>query len=87
MSIPVEVLEAEVLSLPQADRARLIDRLLASLEKDQEWESSWAAEADRRERRIAKAKLHGCPGRRLWPASVKSLRELFPNSGGGGRTG
>src|SRR6185369_10863861 len=27
MSIPVEVLEAEVLSLPQADRARLIDRL------------------------------------------------------------
>jgi len=62
MSIPVEVLEAEVLSLPKADRARLIDRLLTSLEKDPEWEASWAAEADRREERIAKGEASWVPG-------------------------
>jgi hypothetical protein len=53
MTIPIDVLEAEALSLPQADRSRLVDRLLASLGHDQEWESAWAEEADRRDARIA----------------------------------
>jgi hypothetical protein len=53
MSIPVDVLEAEVLSLPEAQRARLVDRLIASLETDPEWVTTWAEEADRREARIA----------------------------------
>lgn len=61
MSIPVEVLEAELLSLPKADRARLIDRLLVSLEKDPEWEASWAAEADRREQLIARGEASWVP--------------------------
>jgi hypothetical protein len=52
MAIPVDVLEAEALSLSEADRSRLIDRLIASLEKDPEWESAWADEADRREARV-----------------------------------
>jgi len=54
MPIPIDVLEAEALSLPQADRSRLIDRLIASLEKDPEWEAQWSAEADLREERLAK---------------------------------
>ncbi len=54
MSIPLDVLEAEALSLPQADRSRLIDRLIASLEQDPEWEAQWSGEADRREDRIAR---------------------------------
>lgn len=53
MKIPIEVLEAEALSLPQADRSRLVDRLLASLGHDPEWEGAWAEEADRREAQIA----------------------------------
>ena len=52
MPIPVEIIEAEALSLPQADRSRLVDRLLASLGHDQEWEEAWSEEADRREARI-----------------------------------
>jgi len=52
MPIPVEIIEAEALSLPQADRSRLVDRLLASLGHDQEWEAAWSEEADRREARI-----------------------------------
>lgn len=62
MPIPIEVLEAEALSLPQADRSRLIDRLIASLEKDPEWEAAWADEADRREARIARGESSWVPG-------------------------
>ena len=53
MPIPIDVLEAEMLSLPEAERSRLIDRLIASMEKDPEWEAAWSEEADRREARIA----------------------------------
>ena len=49
MTISIDVLEAEALSLPKAERARLLDRLLASLAHDAEWEEAWAEEADRRE--------------------------------------
>ena len=52
MAIPIDVLEAEALSLPPADRSRLVDRLLASLGHDPEWEQAWSEEADRREERI-----------------------------------
>ena len=49
MPIPVELLEAEVLGLPPAQRSRLLDRLVASLDADPEWEEAWEQEADRRE--------------------------------------
>lgn len=62
MSIPVEVLEAEVLSLPAAERSRLLDRLLASLDPDAEWEEAWASEADRREAEIAAGRAAWLPG-------------------------
>ena len=52
MPIPLDVLEAEVLSLPQADRSRMVDRLLASLGHDPEWEQAWSDEADLREAKI-----------------------------------
>jgi hypothetical protein len=53
MTMPIEVLEAEALSLPAADRSRLVDRLMASLAHDPEWEQAWSEEADAREARIA----------------------------------
>lgn len=62
MSIPVEVLEVEVLSLPPAERSRLLDRLLASLDPDPEWEEAWAQEADRREAEIAAGRSAWLPG-------------------------
>jgi len=70
MSIPVEVLEAEVLSLPQADRSRLLDRLLASLGAGPEWEAAWASEADRREERIAQGAASWVSG----PEAVARIR-------------
>lgn len=44
----IEQLEAEVLNLPAADRSRLAERLLTSLEEDDEIMAAWTDEAERR---------------------------------------
>ncbi len=49
MGIPVEVLEAELLQLPKADRIRLLDRVVASLDADAARDAAWDAIAARRE--------------------------------------
>ena len=69
MPIPVDVLEAEALSLPPADRSRLIDRLLASLGHDEAWEQAWSDEADRRE-----ARLHAAPSE--WVAGPDAVARV-----------
>ena len=62
MTIPVEVLEAEVLSLSAPLRSRLLDKLIASLDADPDWEEAWAQEADRREAAIAAGEAAWIPG-------------------------
>jgi putative addiction module component (TIGR02574 family) len=62
MSIPVEVLETEVLNLPADERSRLLGRLLASLDPDPEWSEAWAKEVDRREAAIAAGTAAWVPG-------------------------
>jgi putative addiction module component (TIGR02574 family) len=49
MSTNLEVLEAEVLQLTPADRSRLFERLIASIDTDSAVEQAWELEADRRE--------------------------------------
>lgn len=49
MSTSLELLEAEALKLAPADRAHLLERLVASLDSDPEVEEAWEKEADRRE--------------------------------------
>jgi putative addiction module component (TIGR02574 family) len=44
----IDILEAEVLQLSPLERARLIDRLIASLDIDPEVEEAWAVEVERR---------------------------------------
>ncbi len=44
----VETLEAAALQLTPADRARLVDRLIATLDADPDVEEAWAAEVERR---------------------------------------
>ena len=70
MAIPIDVLEAEALSLPKADRSRLVDRLLASLGHDPEWEEAWSQEADRRESRIVDGEAQWVSG----PEAVARIR-------------
>lgn len=48
MSSQVELLEAEAMKLTVEERARLADRLIASLSEDAQIEEAWAAEVERR---------------------------------------
>lgn len=48
MSSQVEILEAEAMKLTAEERARLADRLIASLSEDAAIEEAWAAEIERR---------------------------------------
>lgn len=49
MAIPLEALESEVLRLPAADRKRLLDRVVASLDADARRDAAWDAVAAARE--------------------------------------
>jgi putative addiction module component (TIGR02574 family) len=52
MSSTLEAIEAEALQLSAAERARLVERLIASLDIDPELEEAWAAEVERRNAEI-----------------------------------
>jgi hypothetical protein len=49
MSVPVEVLAQQVLQLPAADRARLLDQVIGSLDADRARDARWNALAARRD--------------------------------------
>ena len=49
MNIPLHELEAHVLNLGAAERARLLERLIESFEPDTKVEQAWIKEALRRE--------------------------------------
>ena len=48
MDTTLEILEERALTLTVSERAALAQRLLASLDEDQELDDAWAAELDRR---------------------------------------
>ncbi|CAN5912512.1 hypothetical protein BH11PSE13_BH11PSE13_09440 [soil metagenome] len=52
MSIPIEVLEAEVLRLSPVERSHLLDRVVASLDADASLDAAWDDEAARRDAEI-----------------------------------
>ena len=52
MAIQVEILEAEALQLPAAERALLVQALIASLDVETEVEEAWAEEIERRHAQI-----------------------------------
>jgi len=73
MSSTVETLEAEALRLPPSDRARLIERLIASLDADPEVEEAWAAEVARRQAQIESGSVSLLSG----PESLAKLKSEF----------
>ena len=62
MSSTVEMLEAEALQLSSGERARLVDRLIASLDADPALEDAWAAEVERRNAQIESGAVTLLPG-------------------------
>lgn len=62
MSFTVEVLEAEALNLSIADRARLVEKLIVSLDTEPDVEAAWAAEVERRHAEIENGAISLLPG-------------------------
>lgn len=73
MSSTVEVVEAEALRLSAAERARLIERLIASLDADPDVEDAWAAEVERRHAEIESGAVSLLPG----AETLAKLRDEF----------
>jgi putative addiction module component (TIGR02574 family) len=61
MSASLEALQAEVLRLSPSDRARLLERLILSLDADAEVEAAWDAVAAAREAEIDSGVVVGVP--------------------------
>jgi putative addiction module component (TIGR02574 family) len=59
--VTIEQLEAEVLNLPQAERARLALRLIARLDADEPLERAWYDEAERRLAAVESGRLPEIP--------------------------
>ncbi|MCC6486474.1 MAG: addiction module protein [Candidatus Hydrogenedentes bacterium] len=62
MPLSIETLEAEVLGLPPAERARLLEKLISSLDVDPCIEEAWAAEVERRNAEIEQGAVSTVPG-------------------------
>jgi hypothetical protein len=76
MSMPtnLETLQAEVLRLSPADRAKLLDCLIASLDVDAEAEAAWDELADRREQQLRTGTAEAVP----FEVAVARLEARFP---------
>lgn len=61
MSSQLEIVEAQALKLTAEERARLADRLIASLFEDNEVEEAWAAEVERRIEEIERGRAQFVP--------------------------
>jgi hypothetical protein len=62
MAIPVQDLEAEVLNLPAEDRARILERLIASFEPKSPAQQAWIERALQRQADVQAGKIAMAPG-------------------------
>jgi putative addiction module component (TIGR02574 family) len=62
MTTPVHDLEAEVLNLPPEDRARLLERLIASFEPQSPAQRAWHELALRRQAEVKAGRASMVPG-------------------------
>ena len=62
MTLPVEALELELLRLPTSERARLLDRVIASLDADKTRDKAWDELAARRNAEIERGEASPVSG-------------------------
>ncbi len=74
MTNALEVLEAQALKLSAADRSRLLERLLASLDVDPDIEAAWDEVADAREAQLEAAQVTAIP----LDEAIARLETRFP---------
>lgn len=71
---PVEELEVPALALPRSERARLAERLLASLDEEPEIEAGWAEEVRRRMEQYRAGAIEAVPGDRVMREARSRLK-------------
>ena len=74
MTLPVEALELELLRLPTSERARLLDRVIASLDADKARDKAWDELAAQRDAEIER----GEPSPVAGPEVLARLRAELP---------
>jgi putative addiction module component (TIGR02574 family) len=76
MSNAHKKMEDEALKLSARSRARLAERLIASLENDAEpeAESEWLAELERRSSELTSGKVKGIPANKVFKKARTELR-------------
>ena len=74
MNITPEALQAQVMSLSRGDRARLLERLIASLDGDVESEAAWEELAARRDAELESGTVAPVP----LEDAMAHLRARFP---------
>ena len=74
MQSTLETLQAEVMRLSPADRAKLLDSLITSLDIDADVEAEWDELADRREYDLESGAAEGIP----LEVAVARLEARFP---------
>lgn len=72
MHSTAENVESAALQLPRAERARLAERLIASLDEDAEIEQAWAKEIRRRVEELRAGTVQANPGEQVFD-ELKSL--------------
>ncbi len=73
MPTNLEILEAEALRLTNEERARLVERLIASLDIDPAVDEAWAAEVERRHAELERGEVAPLPG----PETLARLKQEF----------
>ena len=74
MQATLETLQAEVMRLSPADRAKLLDSLITRLDIDADVEAEWDELADRREHDLESGAAEGIP----LEVAVARLEARFP---------
>lgn len=76
MASKIDELEAEALSLPVAERARLVSRLVASLDEqaDEDVELAWTEEAERRYQEVCENSAAAEPAAAAFRRARDALR-------------
>lgn len=69
----LEAVEVAALQLLPAERARLVERLIASLDTDPAVEQAWAAEVERRNAEIESGEVSLLSG----PETLAALKERY----------
>ena len=59
--MPTDQIEQELLKLPASERARIAERLIASLDEDAEVDRAWLEEVRRRDHEIDSGKVEALP--------------------------